>query len=138
MGIPNKYDDVNSFIDQKDREKFKHVSLDYYDGYLWKQASKSKKKWQKRWFICSNGQLEYYRNPEYASEHEMDHINDNNGKGKRLTKQKSVSFKKNKKESIGNTALCKIKRARNHDFKFVLEVMTPSQRIYHLQAQTAS
>merc|ERR1712228_189243 len=27
---------------------------------------------------------------------------------------------------------------RNHDFKFVLEVMTPSQRIYHLQAQTAS
>merc|ERR1712228_63492 len=26
--IPNKYDDVNSFIDQKDREKFKHVSLD--------------------------------------------------------------------------------------------------------------
>merc|ERR1712228_334685 len=91
--IPNKYDDVNSFIDQKDREKFKHVSLDYYDGYLWKQASKSKKKWQKRWFICSNGQLEYYRNPEYASEHERDHINNDNGKGKRLTKQKSVSFK---------------------------------------------
>merc|ERR1712176_667050 len=24
----NKYDDVNSLIDQKDREKFKHVSLD--------------------------------------------------------------------------------------------------------------
>ena len=143
--IPNKYDDVNSLIDQKDRERFKHVSLDYYDGYLWKQASKSKKKWQKRWFICSNGQLEYYRNPEYASEHDMENNNSSNNEsngsssGRRLVKQKSVSFKlKNKKESIGNTALCKIKRARNHDFKFVLEVMTPSQRVYHLQAQTAS
>ena len=42
-----------------------------------------------------------------------------------------------KKECIGNTALCKVKRATHHDFQFVLEVITPSQRIYVLQAQTA-
>ena len=37
---------------------------------------------------------------------------------------------------IGNTALCKVKRATSLDLKFVLELITPSQRIYILQAQT--
>ncbi len=46
------------------------------------------------------------------------------------------SPKEGGKECIGNTALCKVKRASSHDFQFVLEVITPSQRVYILQAQT--
>ncbi len=39
------------------------------------------------------------------------------------------------KEYIGNTALCKVKKIVNHDYKFVFEIITPSQRVYTLQSQ---
>ena len=133
-------DDEMGFISKKDRERFKHVSLDYYDGYLWKQSSKSKRKWQKRWFVLTNGELEYFRNEKNAS------LSANN----RVTKQKSVSSpfgsmsfggsssKSVHKEYIGNTALCKVKKAVDHDYKFVFEIITPTRRTYALQAQTAN
>ena len=131
-------DDDNNFISKKDRIRFKHVSLDYYDGYLWKQSSKSKKKWQKRWFVLTNGELEYFRNEKNAS------LSANN----RVKKQKSVgspfsgmsfgssSSKNQHKEYIGNTALCKVKKAIDHDYKYVFEIITPTRRTYSLQAQT--
>ena len=55
-------DGDDEFISKRDRLRFKHVSLDYYEGYLWKQSSsRSRKKWQKRWFVLMNGELEYLR-----------------------------------------------------------------------------
>ena len=38
---------------KQQRERFAHVSLDFYDGYLWK-----------RWFVVANGELEYFRSAE--------------------------------------------------------------------------
>ena len=54
-------DGDDEFISKRDRMRFKHVSLDCYDGYLWKQSSSKRKKWQKRWFVLTNGELEYVR-----------------------------------------------------------------------------
>lgn len=96
------------------------IHLDYYDGYLWKQSSKQKKKWQKRWFIISNGELQYFKDSEKALTYF------------KCERDNNIDHKK-RKEFIGNIGLCKVNKIVIESHKYVLSITTPLQRIYLLK-----
>ena len=102
----NDNDDDDEDDDDSDHEDDPY-NVDYYSGYLWKQSSNMKKDWKRRWFVLENGELAYYR-----SRDKLD------------------------REFVVNTMLCKVKEKLDHDYRFVFELISPSRRVYILQAQS--
>merc|ERR1712154_752541 len=101
------------YYKEKKREKYKlkkmenEYNVDFYSGYLYKQSSNMKKDWKRRWFVLENGELAYYR-----SRDKLD------------------------REFVVNTMLCKVKEKTDHDYRYVFELISPSRRVYVLQAQS--
>ena len=93
--------------DEEDDDEDDPYNVDFYSGYLWKQSSNMKKDWKRRWFVLENGELAYYR-----SRDKLD------------------------REFVVNTMLCKVKERLDHDYRYVFELISPSRRVYILQAQS--
>mmetsp|Transcript_2699 Transcript_2699/g.5108 ORF Transcript_2699/g.5108 Transcript_2699/m.5108 type:complete len:508 (-) Transcript_2699:99-1622(-) len=92
----------------------------YYAGTLYKQSSRNRRKWQKRYFIVDNGELQYFKDAEKARCYF-----ERNGK----------NVNRDRKEYIGDMAVCKVtKLCTCEDRPFVLSVTTPLRRTYLLQA----
>ena len=84
-------------------------NLDSLNGYLWKQSSNMKKDWKRRWFVLENGELGYHRTN--ANENKLG------------------------REFVVNTMLCKVKIKTDHNLRYVFELISPSRRVYTLQAE---
>jgi len=87
-------------------------NVDTYSGYLWKQSSSMKKDWKRRWFVLTDGELAYYRSSSSSSDTPPE------------------------REFVVNTMLCKVRERSDHDYRFVFELISPSRRVYVLQAQS--
>merc|ERR1712228_156210 len=96
----------NEDSDDSESEQDDPYNVDVYSGYLWKQSSNMKKDWKRRWFVLENGELAYYR-----SRNKLD------------------------REFVVNTMLCKVKEKLDHDYRYVFELISPSRRVYMLQAE---
>jgi len=96
----------NEDSDDSDSQQDDPYNVDVYSGYLWKQSSNMKKDWKRRWFVLENSELAYYR-----SRNKLD------------------------REFVVNTMLCKVKEKLDHDYRFVFELISPSRRVYMLQAE---
>eukprot|EP01083_Nonionella_stella_P098861 278086_1 len=93
--------------DSEEEDEDDAYAVDYYSGYLWKQSSNMKKDWKRRWFVLEHGELAYYR-----SRDKLD------------------------REFVVNAMLCKVKQQLDHDYRWVFELISPSRRVYVLQAQS--
>ena len=116
--------DINH--ENKDDKNYDNrVHLDYHAGYLWKQSSTQKRKWQKRWFVINNGELQYFKTAEKAMNYFKPKGSDKN----------NIIDLKNRKEYIGNIGVCQVSKVIIDKHKYVLSVTTPSsQRTYLLKA----
>merc|ERR1712228_39073 len=92
-----------------------------FESYLWKQSSKQKRKWQKRWFVFMNGELQYFKDSETANNYFQD------GKAELLDYQ-------NRKEYIGNMRQCKVNKVLFEKHKYTLAITTSLKREYFLKA----
>merc|ERR1719295_1013909 len=80
--------------------------VDLWSGYLWKQSSNMKRDWKRRWFVLEDGELAYYR-----SRDKLD------------------------RELVVKTMLCKVRERMDHEYRYVFELISPSRRVYMLQAE---
>jgi len=116
-------------IDIEDEHDLIHIqdgnelSMDYHSGYLWKQSSNFKNKWQKRWFVIYQGELQYFRDSDQAYDF--------------FTNQTLMECK-SRKEYLGNVARCRVSKIVYEKHKYVLSVTTSLQRTYLLKAMNSA
>ncbi|ETO09355.1 hypothetical protein RFI_28022, partial [Reticulomyxa filosa] len=103
-------DDIPFRKDKEDMSRKESMKdpydVDMFAGYLWKQSTNVRKDWKRRWFVVESGELAYYR-----------------------SKDNMV------RELVVDTMLCKVKERFDHELKFVFELISPSRRVYTLQAE---
>ena len=94
-------------------------------GYLWKRSSKFESKWQKRWFVLNDGELQYFKDSLRAEEYFKDE----------QTRYADHSLRKG---YIGPISMCEVAKVNLSKHQFVISITTPMQRTYLLKATNAT